>query len=394
MLVPWRWALGDRPFVDEQNLTQSAGLLAYPFVKLFALVRGGDVAGLVLYERHLYLALAVIVAACVFLLARRSLSASLAALVAAPFVTVVLFETPQLTANTLGALLLVAGAALGAVAVLGGRRRYALAAGIAFGLACVAYPTVVLMMPFVAVFLAFSVGERTVVMVARGSFLASAARRARAHRPRARGVRSARGRWAALVVVLPVRRAGRSRWRARQSPALLGLHHRPRRPARPAGGTAQGGRGGRGVRRSPPGPVVHRRRRGRLAAGVPRPPRSRAVAAAAHAAGPLADRDDESAARVRRRDRLRPGGAVSVPVRAGRAQGGRRAAAPVGVGSGAAGGGDDGVHERRRVRPCRRRAAARHGGERPVPGLGARTAAEGSWRRRGRPSSAWPRSWW
>ena len=121
MLVPWRWALGDRPFVDEQNLTQSAGLLAYPFVKLFALVRGGDVAGLVLYERHLYLALAVIVAACVFLLARRSLSASLAALVAAPFVTVVLFETPQLTANTLGALLLVAGAALGAVAVLGGR---------------------------------------------------------------------------------------------------------------------------------------------------------------------------------------------------------------------------------------------------------------------------------
>ena len=144
VLVPWRWALGDRPFVDEQNLSQSAGLLAYPFVKLFAVVRGGDVAGLVLYERHLYLALAVVVAACVFLLARRSLSASLAALVAAPFVTVVLFETPQLTANTLGALLLVAGAALGAVAVLGGRRRYALAAGIAFGLACVAYPTVVL----------------------------------------------------------------------------------------------------------------------------------------------------------------------------------------------------------------------------------------------------------
>ena len=75
-----------------------------------------------LYERHLYLALAVVVAACVFGLARRSLPASLAALVGAPFVTIVLFETPQLTANTLGALLLVAGAALGAVAVLGGSR--------------------------------------------------------------------------------------------------------------------------------------------------------------------------------------------------------------------------------------------------------------------------------
>ena len=171
VLVPWRWSLGDRPFVDEQNLTQSAGLLAYPFVKLFALVRGENVAGLVLYERHLYLALAVVVAACVFGLARRSLPASLAALVGAPFVTIVLFETPQLTANTLGALLLVAGAALGAVAVLGGSRWYALAAGAVFGLACVAYPTMLLMAPFVAIFLAFSVGERAVLMVAQGSFL-------------------------------------------------------------------------------------------------------------------------------------------------------------------------------------------------------------------------------
>jgi hypothetical protein len=171
VLVPWRWALGDRPFVDEQNLSQCAGLLAYPFVKLFSALRGGDVAGLVLYERHLYLVLAVIVAACVFLLARRSLSAPLAALVGAPFATVVLFETPQLTANTLGALLLVAGAALGGVAVLDGRRGSALYAGIAFGLACVAYPTVGLMMPFVGIFLAFSVGERTVTIVAQGSYL-------------------------------------------------------------------------------------------------------------------------------------------------------------------------------------------------------------------------------
>lgn len=176
ILVPWRWALGDRPFVDEQNLTQSAGLLAYPFVKLFALVRGGDVTGLVLFDRHLYLALAVVVAACVFQLARRSLPASLASLVGAPFVTIVLFETPQLTSNTLGALLLTAGAALGAVTVLGGQRRYALAAGVAFGLACIAYPTVALMAPFVAILLAFSVGQRAVEMVAQGSFLGLPAR--------------------------------------------------------------------------------------------------------------------------------------------------------------------------------------------------------------------------
>ncbi|HET6493759.1 MAG TPA: hypothetical protein VFH61_00140, partial [Thermoleophilia bacterium] len=28
IVIPWRWALGDRPFVDEQNLVQTAGLLS------------------------------------------------------------------------------------------------------------------------------------------------------------------------------------------------------------------------------------------------------------------------------------------------------------------------------------------------------------------------------
>jgi hypothetical protein len=169
VLVPWRWALGDRPFVDEQNLSQAAGLLAYPFVKLYALAGGGDVAGLVLFVRHLYLGLALGAAVCVVLLARRSLPAALSALVAAPLVTTVLFETPQLTANTLAALLLTAGAALGGVSVLGGPRGYALAAGVAYGLAGVAYPTVLLLAPFVAVLLAGSFGDLGVGMLARAA---------------------------------------------------------------------------------------------------------------------------------------------------------------------------------------------------------------------------------
>jgi hypothetical protein len=170
VLVPWRWALGDRPFVDEQNLAQAAGLLSYPFVKLYALLGGNDVTGLVLYDRHLYLLLSLFAAGTVYLLARQSLHAALAALVSAPFVTVVLFETPQLTPSTLCALLLAIGAALGSVTVLGGSRGYALAAGAAFGLGCVAYPTVLLLAPFVAVLLAFALGHRVVLAVAEGSF--------------------------------------------------------------------------------------------------------------------------------------------------------------------------------------------------------------------------------
>lgn len=168
VVVPWRWVLGDTPFVDEQNLSQAAGLLAYPFFKLYALIGGGDASGLVLYGRHLYLGLAILASVCVFLLARRSLPRTLAALVAAPFTTLVLFETPQLTANALCALCLTAAAALGAVAVLGGSRRWALNAGVAFGLAGVAYPTVLLLTPFIGVLLAFSVGERLVPAPARG----------------------------------------------------------------------------------------------------------------------------------------------------------------------------------------------------------------------------------
>lgn len=167
VLVPWRWALGDRPFVDEQNLSQSSGLVSYPFVKLYALIVGNDVAGLVLYDRHLYLALAVLTAACVFLFARRLLPGVLSVLVATPFVSIILFETPQLTANTLCALLLTAGAALGGVVIIGGPRWCALAAGLAFGTAGVAYPTVLLMTPFVGVLLAFSVGDRSALLLAR-----------------------------------------------------------------------------------------------------------------------------------------------------------------------------------------------------------------------------------
>jgi hypothetical protein len=173
VLVPWRWALGDRPFVDEQNLSQAAGLLAYPFMKAYAAFGGTDAAGLVLFGRHLNLGIAIGAAACVVLLARRSLPAVLSALVAAPVVTVVLFETPQVTANTLAALLLAAGAALGGVTVLGGSRRYALAAGVAYGLAGIAYPTLLLMAPFVGVFLAGSVGDRGTGMLARGALPSS-----------------------------------------------------------------------------------------------------------------------------------------------------------------------------------------------------------------------------
>jgi hypothetical protein len=87
IVVPWRWALGDTPFVNEQNLSQISGLLAYPFVKLFGVVSGYDVTGLVLYTRHLYLLMMLAVAVAVFVVLRRIVRWELASAIAAVYVT-------------------------------------------------------------------------------------------------------------------------------------------------------------------------------------------------------------------------------------------------------------------------------------------------------------------
>jgi len=171
VLVPWRWALGDKPFVHEENLAQIPGLLEYPFIKLFALVRGYEATGLVLYTRHLYLLLMIGVAAAVFLIVRRLVRWPLGLLIAAVFVGFIFWNTPQLSYNTMGAAFLTLGSALGLwVVIEGGGRRWAFASGAAFGLAVVAYPTLLFIMPFYAVFMAFALGRRATGMLAELAF--------------------------------------------------------------------------------------------------------------------------------------------------------------------------------------------------------------------------------
>lgn len=189
-MVPWRWTLGDTPFVNEQNLAQVSGLLEYPFIKLFGILRDYDVTGLVLYTRHLYLLMMLGVAVAVFLILRRVVRWELALPVASVYVTYIFWETPQLSYNTMGAAFLTLGAALGLWVVLEGRGRvWALAAGAAYGLAVVAYPTLLFIVPFCAVFLAFALGRRAVGMVADFAF---------AHPPDPEGPPTGHPAWRAL----------------------------------------------------------------------------------------------------------------------------------------------------------------------------------------------------
>lgn len=139
--LPYRFALGARPFVDEQSVLQTAAFFAYPFVKLYVVLTGGD-DGIVLFTRHLYLAwvtmVSVVAAVCLRRLARWE-TVLPACLVCATFVFV---STTNLSYNTLGAGFLVLGMACGARAVASdGRSRWLIAAGVAQALAAFAYPT-------------------------------------------------------------------------------------------------------------------------------------------------------------------------------------------------------------------------------------------------------------
>ncbi|MEZ5125724.1 MAG: hypothetical protein R2826_05690 [Thermoleophilia bacterium] len=169
LVVAWRWALGDVPFVNEENLAQIPAFLVYPFVKVFALIGGADPTGLILYGRHLYLSLSVGSAVVAFFVLRRLVRREAALLIALLCIACIMRNTPQLSSTTMGAALLTIGSLLGLRAILeppGGP--WALASGASLGAAVVAYPTLLFVIPFYGVFIAFALGNQAVAMLSSG----------------------------------------------------------------------------------------------------------------------------------------------------------------------------------------------------------------------------------
>lgn len=151
VVLPWRFAGGARPFVDETTVVQQAGLLVTPLVWVWRELVGVD--GVVLYVRHLQLLFSLLVGAAVFVGLRgvlRNAPATLLAAVAA--VAFVPFDIHSLSYNTLGSGLFTAGCML-AFRSLGARASawWLVVAGVCHGLAVLAYPTL-----GVAVALAFA----------------------------------------------------------------------------------------------------------------------------------------------------------------------------------------------------------------------------------------------
>lgn len=164
VVVPWRWALGDLPFVDEMNLVQTAGFLTYPFVKAYVALTGGS-EGIVLYLRQLYVLWVGVVSGVVFFALRGLVRWQYVAAIAAVYVSFVVLGATQLSSATLAAGFLTMGVALGVRVVLAGeeigrgQRVTAAVAGVAHGLAAVAAPTLLVLPPIYAVAMALAVGR-------------------------------------------------------------------------------------------------------------------------------------------------------------------------------------------------------------------------------------------
>jgi hypothetical protein len=140
MAVPYRFALGDRPFVDELHLGQTgAGLLATPFAWAYHQIAG--LGGYVLFSRHLLFGFLLAAAGVVYATLRTLIAdRTLAALLALPVLAFVPQGFMALNYYTLPNAFFTAGAFLLVASAHTGRRSLAVGSGVAAGLAFFSYP--------------------------------------------------------------------------------------------------------------------------------------------------------------------------------------------------------------------------------------------------------------
>ena len=143
--MPYRFALGDKPFVDEIAIQQTAGIVLFPFVWLFVKLTGGG-TGIVLYVRLVHLFVFKGAAALSVHAAARRLLANRAVAVAVAFVpfAFVPHSIPNVGYNVVGMSMLTAGSFLtvAGMAEIGAKRRRRLffLARLAHGIMAFAYP--------------------------------------------------------------------------------------------------------------------------------------------------------------------------------------------------------------------------------------------------------------
>jgi hypothetical protein len=143
LAITQRFSLGDRPYIDEFNLRQTAGLLTAPIYWAYLKISGSSTNGIVYFMRLVYLAVQCLVGWSVFTFAVRRVPRSFALVAAAMPITFVPFGMPVANYNGLGAMLLTLGIFTALRALLDETTRGAMIlAGVCGGLGCIAYPPI------------------------------------------------------------------------------------------------------------------------------------------------------------------------------------------------------------------------------------------------------------
>lgn len=140
--LQYRFALGDIPIRDEQNLAQFASLLVMPFTRIF-LHFFGTTDGIFLFTRHLHLAFTILVGLSVYLSTHQFLRWPIGLTVSTICVVFVPFNIHGLSYNTMGCGFFTMGCFLGMTPqrqVLGMHWIHMLS-GICHGLTVLVYPT-------------------------------------------------------------------------------------------------------------------------------------------------------------------------------------------------------------------------------------------------------------
>ncbi len=155
--MPYRFVLGDTPFADELMIHQTAGLMTTPLVWLWVKLVGSTNA-IVLFMRVMWFLFASGVAFAAYRFFVRLFPRSFAFLLSTVYVAFMPFAIPGLSYNTLSSGCLTIGLALFGMNLLDDDPRWsrALAAGIFHGLAIVAYPTMIVVVPVVIAGLAIA----------------------------------------------------------------------------------------------------------------------------------------------------------------------------------------------------------------------------------------------
>jgi len=139
----FRFWLGDRPFIDEINLAQSMGFLLAPLIGVYRAV-SGQLDGIFLWVRFLYVLFVCAVAVTAFVCLRRDFSLRVAGCAAVLYLGYVPMNLPTLSYYTMGAGFFSAALLVGAY-----QKRYAVSGGL-FALAGIAYPPMAVVFPFQA----------------------------------------------------------------------------------------------------------------------------------------------------------------------------------------------------------------------------------------------------